>query len=48
MASDEMDITAFYNRLSSLGWHIPKHNVLMIGRDKDENNKFCQMEMTNI
>ena len=32
-ASDETDITTFYNELSSLVGHIPKHNVLIIGRD---------------
>ena len=45
-ASDEMDITTFYNRLSSLAQHIPKHNILIISTDmntqigNDENNKF--------
>ena len=41
-----MDITTFYNGLSSLAWHITKHNVLIIGRDmnsqieKDENKSY--------
>ena len=30
---DEMDITTFYNKLSSLVWHIPKHKVLIISGD---------------
>ena len=30
-ASFETDMTTFYNELSSLVWHIPKHNVLIIG-----------------
>ena len=30
-AIDKMDITTFYNTLSSLVWHIPKHNVQIIG-----------------
>ena len=50
-ASNETGITTFYNGLSSLEWHIPKHNVLIIGRDmnaqigKDGNNKFCSHNM---
>ena len=45
-ASEEADIVTFY-ALSSLVWHIPKHNVLIISANmnvqigKDENNKFC-------
>ena len=31
--SDEMDLIAFYNELSSLVCSIPKHNVLIIGGD---------------
>ena len=30
-ASEELDITSFYNELSSLAWYITKHNVLIIG-----------------
>ena len=43
-ASDETDTITVYNQLSPLVWHIPKHNVLIIGGDvnaqtgKDENN----------
>ena len=46
-AWDETEIITFYNELSSLVKHIPKHNVLIISIDmsaqigKDENNKFC-------
>ena len=45
--SYEMDIITFYNDRPSLVRHIPKHNVLIIGGDRDthkgkeENNKFC-------
>ena len=45
-SSDELDITIFYNELSSFVQHISKHNVLIIRGDmnaqigKDE-NKFC-------
>ena len=44
--NDELDITTFNNRLSSLVRHPPKHNSLIIGGDmfdhigKDENYKF--------
>ena len=31
--SDGMDMITFYNKLSSLIRHIPKHNVLIIGGD---------------
>ena len=46
-ASDEMDITTFYNKLFSFVQYIPKHNFLIISSDmnakigKDENNEFC-------
>ena len=46
-ASKESDITTFYDVLSSLVRHIPKHDILIVGGDmnpqigKDENNKFC-------
>ena len=45
-ASDETNLAAFYNELSSLVRSIPKHNVLIIGGDmnaqigKNINNKF--------
>ena len=51
--SDEMDITIFYDGLSSLAWYIPKHNVLIISGDinahigKDENNKFGLHNLPN-
>ena len=51
-ASDERDITTFYNQLSSLDRHIPEHNTLIIGVDmnaqigKDE-NKFCWHNSSN-
>ena len=44
--SEETDLIAFYNELSSFVRSIPKHNVLVIGRDinaqigKNVNNKF--------
>ena len=44
--SEETDLIAFYNELSSLVRGIPKHNVLVIGGDinvqigKNVNNKF--------
>ena len=34
--SDYMDITTSYNRLASLARQIPKHNLLVIGRDKND------------
>ena len=46
-ASDEADITAFFNELSSLLRRIPKYNILIINGHmivylgKDENDKFC-------
>ena len=45
--SYELDFTTFYNGLSSLAQHIPKHNVLIISGDinaqtgKNKNNTFC-------
>ena len=39
--SNETDITTCFNDMSSLAQHIPKHNVLIIGRDvisKDRND----------
>ena len=32
-SNDETDFITFYNELSSLVRSIPKHNVLIIGRD---------------
>ena len=52
-ASDETDIITFYNELSSLVWHIPRHNNLIIAEamntqiGKDKNNIFCLIEMVN-
>ena len=52
-ASDETDIITFYDELSSLVRHIPKHNLLIIGGDmnaqisKDENNEFCLQNLSN-
>ena len=51
--SDETDITTFYDGLSSLAQHIPKHNILIIGRDKKaqickgENDKFGLYKLPN-
>ena len=48
-ASDEMDVITFYNELSSLVQHIPKHNIVIISGDKkaqigkDKINKFCKI-----
>ena len=45
MAGVEMDITTFYDELSSFARHILKHNVVIISGDtntqisKDQNNK---------
>ena len=45
-ATNETDITTFYNELSFFVQHIPKHNVLFIERDlnadigKCDKNKF--------
>ena len=52
-ASDEMDIITVYNELSSLVWHIPKHNIVIISGDinaqigKDWSNKFCLHNFPN-
>ena len=52
-ASDETNITIFYDGLCSLARQIPKHNVLMIGGDmnakisKDENNEFGLHKLQN-
>ena len=52
-ASDEIDITTFYNRLSSSVRHIPKHNILIMGGDintqigKDRNHRFCLHNLPN-
>ena len=51
--SDKMNILTSYIELSSLFWHIPKHNVLIINGDmnahinKDENNKYCLHNFPN-
>ena len=51
--SEETDLIAFYKELSSLVRSIPKHNVLVIGRDiyaqigKNENNKFSLHNLLN-
>ena len=48
-----MDITTVYNELSLLVQHIPKHKVLIIGGeinqqiDKNENNKFFLHNSSN-
>ena len=48
-----MDIATFYNMLSSFVQHIPKHNVLIIGRDmdaqigKNEKNRSCSHHSLN-
>ena len=52
-ASDEKDLDAFYNKLSSLVRSISKHNLLIIGGDmnaqivKNENNKFSLHSLSN-
>ena len=52
-ASNETDLITFYNELSSLVRSIPKHNILIIGRDmntqigKGEKNKFCLNKTSN-
>ena len=56
MLAKKTDLIHFYNELSSLVRSIPKHNVLVIGRDmnaqigKNVNNKFKtrQIEIGNI
>ena len=51
--SEETDLIAFYNELSSLGHSIPKHNVLVIGgdmnaqTDKNVNHKFSLHNSSN-
>ena len=51
--SEETNLIAFYNKLSSLVWSIPKHNVLIIGWDmnaqigKNVNNKFSWHNSSN-
>ena len=51
--SEKMDLTAFYNKLSSLVCSIPKHNVLIIIGDmnaqigKNINNKFSLYNLSN-
>ena len=50
-ARDEIAITIFYDAISSLAQHIPKHHVRIIIRDmntelgKDENYKFAKQSM---
>ena len=52
-ASDETDIITFYNKLSSLEWHIHKHNIVIIRGDmnakigKHKTNKFCLHNSSN-
>ena len=52
-ASNKTDIDTFYNMLSSLAWHIPKHNILIINEDinvhisKFGNNKFYLHNLLN-
>ena len=52
-ASDESNLDAFYNKISSLVCSILKHNVLIIGGDinaqigKNVNNKFSSHDLTN-
>ena len=51
--SEETELVAFYNELSSLARSIPKHNVLVIGGDmnaqigKNENNKYSLHNTSN-
>ena len=51
--SEETDLIAFYNELSSIVRSIPKHNVLIIGRDmnaqigKNVNNKLSLHNSSN-
>ena len=53
MPLNSINQPTFYNKLSSLVWHIPKHNVLTHCRDmnahigKDINNKFCLHNSAN-
>ena len=50
---EETEITTFCNKLSSLVWHISKHNVLTINGDidvpigKDRNNKLSLHNLPN-
>ena len=52
-ASDETDLDAFYNELSSLVCNLLKHNILMIGGDmndqigKNVHNKFSLHNSSN-
>ena len=52
-ASEEMDIISFYNQLSLLVWHIPKHKILIIGGDmiiqigQGGNDKFYKPNLPN-
>ena len=52
-ANEETDIASFYNGLSSLVWHIRKHNILIIDGGmnihigKIKNNKFCLNNLPN-
>ena len=45
--SDDRDVIIFYNKLSSLVRHIPKHYILIISEDmnahigKGKNNEYC-------
>ena len=51
--SEETELTAFYDELSSLVRSIPKHNVLVIGGDmnaqieKNRNHKFSLYNSSN-
>ena len=51
--SEEIELVAFYDELSSLVHSIPKHNLLVIGRDlnaqigKNGNNKFSLHNTSN-
>ena len=50
-ASDELDITTFYNRLSFLARYIPKHNVPVIGGDRNAQigkNGHCKFGLHNL
>ena len=51
--SEETELVAFYNVLSSLVRSIPKHNILVIGRDmnaqigKNRNHKYSLHNSSN-
>ena len=51
--SEETELIAFYDELSSLVRSIPKHNVLVIGSDmnaqigKNGNHKYCLHNLSN-